>query len=557
MNWLSNLDFKGEVHTKRNSMRSWIPALVFVVFAVFFILLRSKDFFTVDGAFHCFDVYHERHIFFDINNHLLYPVDVFAWTHLASAFGFDVRDPLAYFSTVEVMNCLAAAGCLAIFYSLLYLLTSSWRCALGGTIAYSLCKAFIAQATNANQPMLGIFWSFLAMLFAVLSFKSKRLWPVCVSGLLFALAMATYQSTILLAFVAVLLISLGGSSDSVRIRFDWHQCMRLSTFVVSGFAATIAIFAVAYRYIGVRGPIAMSQRFFFHEEARVYLGMSAGKLLNIPVGMLLNIFPVLPSYNGIRGLMERSHLVLLAFLLLLCLFGGLLSLCLFRVLKKWDHLKPVVRIGFLAASVGFAFTMIPVAVYDPSYDKLWIQPLACLTIFLVVGLRAIAEDSRASLLFAKIVSIVILAGLSANLVWVMRAHIWQPYEINEAQHLATMIGKNDLLVGDWDQISVLYGSLWANDDQFFSFSTMAEKTGADAGPLLQGMISETSRRGGRVYFLGILDQPKATWDSYLGSRCGVPYSTLDVYREHSSVRATFKTRIGEIPLREFYLGYQY
>ena len=549
------MGFKKEEDARSNSKRIWwIPTFTFVAFALIFILLRSKDLFTVDGAFRCFDVYRQRSIFFDTNNHLLYPVDVFAWTHLASALGFDIREPLEYFATVEVMNCLAGAGCLAIFCFLLYVVTSSWWCALSGTIAYSLCKAFIAQATSANQPMLGVFWSFLALLFAVLFLKYRRLWLVCVSGLLFALAMATYQSTILLAFVAVLLISFGGLRHTEQIRLDRYLCIRLGTFVFSGFGATIAIFGLAYWHMGVSGLAAMVHRFFYHEEARVYLRMSVGKFLNVPVGMLRNIFPVLPSYNGIRGLMERRDLAGWFFLLLLGLFSGLLLLCVFHVFGKWNRLKLSERIGVLSATVGFVFTMIPVVAYDPEYDKLWIEPLACLIVFLVVALRVIAQNSDASRLFSKVVLTFLLAGLASNLLWVARAHVWQPYEMDEAQRLATMIGEKDLLVGDWDNISVIYSSLWGNEDQFFSFTTTAVRVGAETGSRLQTMISKANLRGGRVYFLGILDQPKATWDSYLGSRCGVPYSNLEVYREHSDLRANFKTRSGEIALREFDLA---
>lgn len=529
----------------------WIPALVFVGFATLFVLLRSKDFFTVDGSFHCLEVYHRQHIFFDINNHLLYPVDVFAWTHLVGEIGFASGTPLEYFSTVEVMNCLAGAGALAILCLLLYLATSSWFQALGGTIGYGLCKAFIAQATNANQPMLGVFWSFLALLFALLSVKRRSLWPICVSGVLFALALATYQSTLFLAFVTVILISSDGLCGSENVRFTPHQFIRLGFFVCSGFAAAIAIFGWAYRRMGMTGLAAMVRHFFWHEEGRVYLKMNIGKLLNVPIGMLRNIFPLMQSYNGIRGLLARGDFASSAFIAVVGIFCGFLLFSAIRVSKKWAHIQPHARIGLVSATVGFAFTMVPVVIYDPQYDKLWIQPLACLTVFLVLALPVIAQNSLASFLLSRTALVLILVAVASNLVWVVRAHSREPYEMDQAQRLSTMIDKQDLLVGDWDHISVLYGSLWANDGQFFSFPTEAQRDGIAAESHLRALISQASQRNGHVYFLGILDEPKTTWDSFLGSRCGVPYSALDVYREHSSIHTTFKTRFGEIPLREF------
>ncbi|HXJ17484.1 MAG TPA: hypothetical protein VNM68_09840, partial [Candidatus Polarisedimenticolia bacterium] len=482
----------------------WIPALVFVVFAAFFLLLRSNDFFTVDGGFRCFVVYRHRHIAFDINNHLLYLADVLAWTRIAGGLGFHLAAPLEYFSTVEVMNCLAGAACLAIVCSLLHVVTASWLQAFGGTMGYGLSKAFIAQATNANQPMLGVFWSFFALLFAVLSLRRKSLWPICASGLLFALAMATYQSTILLAFAAVILLIVDGTSDVRKVRLYAHRLMRVGAFVSSGVIATVVIFGSAYRQMGISGPGAMVRHFFWHEEARVYLKMSVGKLLNVPIGMVRSIFPLLPSYNGIRGLLARRDFASWTFIAIVCVFCAFLLFCAVLVSRRWAHLRPCTRLGILTATVGFLFTMLPVVVYDPQYDKLWIQPLACLTVLVVIALHVIAQKSRAYLYFSRTISILLLIGVASNLGWVARAHSRAPYEIEEAQRLSRMIQRQDLLVGDWDHISVLYGSLWADEGRFFSFPTEAQKDGIEAASHLRDLVSETSRRKGRIYFLGIL-----------------------------------------------------
>jgi hypothetical protein len=399
--------------------------------------------------------------------------------------------------------------------------------------------------------MLGVFWSFLALLFAVLSFKRKSLWPICVSGLLFALAMATYQSTILLAFVAVILVFFDGSSNLENVHLSAHQLIRVGVFISSGVIASVAIFAWAYHQMGISRPAAMVRHFLWHEEARVYLTMSIGKLLNVPIGLLRNVFPLAPSYNGIRGLLAGRDFASWTFLALVCIFCAFLLFCAVRVSKQWAHLQPHTRIGLLSATAGLVFTMVPVVLYDPAYDKLWIQPLACLAVFLVVALHVIAQKSQASFIFSRSVSILLLVGMASNLGWVVRAHAREPYEIDQAQRLSTVIHKQDLLVGDWDHISVLYGSLWATDGHFFSFPTEAQRDGIVAASHLRDLVSETSHKGGQIYFLGILDVPKTTWDSFLGSRCGVPYSALDVYRDHSSIRTTFETRFGEIPLREF------
>jgi len=532
-------------------LRVCIPVAIFVGFTSTFVALRSNDLFTVDGAFRCFDVYRLHRFMFDINNHLLYLANVFAWARLTNWLGFCTENALHFFKTVEIMNCLAGAGCLAIFCFLLFLVTSSWPHALVGTIGYGFCRAFIAQATNANQPMIGIFWSFAALYFAALSLKRTSLLPVCVSGILFAIAMATYQSTILLAFVVVVLFCTSKSEDLDMLDFNRRRFARLGAFVFSGIVATIAIFAGAYRNMGVGGPTEMVRHFFWHEEARVYLRMSFGKVVNIPIGMLRNIFPILTSYKGLHGLIAQRDFASLSSLILVAVFCGVLLICALRVWKVRTQLEPSERIGLLLAAVGFSFTMLPVVIYDPMYDKLWIQPLACLTVFLVLALRILSRGSRLLSLFSRTISILIIVGLASNLGWVMRARLSNPYQLEEAQRLSNMLEKRDLLVGDWDEVSVVYGALFADDDHYFSFPTEAVRNGVESVPRLRDMISKTRERDGRVYFLSILDQHQDLWNSYLGTRCGVPYDSLGLYRENSRIRDAFQTHAGEIVLREF------
>ena len=85
-------------------------AVFFLVFALVFSILRSRDIFAVDGAFRCLEVFRRGGIFFHDNNHMLYPVNVLLWTRLMSALGLTSNGPLQFFSNVELMNCTAAAG---------------------------------------------------------------------------------------------------------------------------------------------------------------------------------------------------------------------------------------------------------------------------------------------------------------------------------------------------------------------------------------------------------------------------------------------------------------
>ena len=132
---------------------------VFIAFFVLFALLRTKNILAVDGGIRCLEVYRRQSLYFDINNHLLQPAHVWAWTWAAGMLGYKADSPFQFYSLVQLMNCFAGAACLAILFALMYSVVSSWRLALTVTIGYGFTKAFLEQATNANEAPMGLFWS--------------------------------------------------------------------------------------------------------------------------------------------------------------------------------------------------------------------------------------------------------------------------------------------------------------------------------------------------------------------------------------------------------------
>ncbi|HEY2547707.1 MAG TPA: hypothetical protein VGI46_16670 [Candidatus Acidoferrum sp.] len=524
--------------------------LVFVVFASSFVLLRSNTIFGVDGAVRCLEVFRRQTLFFHENNHMLYPVNVLLWSRLLSGLGLRATSAEQFYADTQLMNCIAGAGCLAIIFYLMRLVSSSIRSAWGVVLAYGLSRAFLLHATDSAEPLVGVFWGLLAMCFAALSIKRKSNWPIIVSALLFSLAMATYQSTIFLAPAAIVLIWLGRSNRDGRQFSSPTRFVELSEFALAGIAGCAVIFGWAYWRQGLGFP-AMFKRFLVHGDARVYLGVGIGKLLALPIGLVRNIFPLLPHFVGIRDLLAGPKASLLS---LLIVFG---ALCAFfavyatRLVARWSNLTAEVQLGVVVATVGFAFTIIPAIIWDPGYDKLWLQPLACLAFLIGSGLEAVSKDWRFRFWMTHAFPVLLLAGISLNLVWAVKAHETKSPDMKETERMAVLIGKQDLVVGDWDAISTLYGYGWADGGQFVSFPTEAVLHGLDSVAQLRDAVEGAQRRGGRVYFLSILDVSRKTWDSFLGSRCGVPYSEMDSYRTHSELRATFYTDTSPVFLRQF------
>jgi hypothetical protein len=527
------------------------PAILFASFGAFYALLRSKNIFAVDGAHRCFEVYRRQNLFFHPNNHLLYPVNVLVWSRIAAVLGFKENGALQFFSTVQLMNCFAAAGCVALLYSLMYRVIPSWRICLGVAVGYGFCKAVLEQATNANEPMMGVLWSLLAISFAALSLKVKSNWPLLVSGFLFALALATYQSTVFLGPAAIVLALQNPSKDDDDAPLRSSQWPRVGALALGGLVGCVLTYGGAYYFQGTRTPSSMLSRFLVLETGRVYYGASGGKFLNVPIGLIHNIFPTLRNYTGLRNLLEGPKSTLVSFCFFLVLFFTLLVFGFRQIWKSRGSLPGPLRIGLLSASVGLVFTMIPILIWDPQYDKLWLQPLACLAYLLAIALYLIRQDERSHFLISKALPAIVLIGCLSNVTWAIYDHTHETQGMQEAQRVAEIVGKQDLVVGGWDNVSLLYADIWRGDSHYMDFTAESVSYGKDVTTRLNEAVLKTKERGGRVYFLGVVDLPKNAWDSYLGIRCGVPFSELDLYRANSSAVAKFHNGSIDVTLWQF------
>jgi len=510
----------------------------------------------LDGAVRCLEVYRRRVLFFHENHHILYPVNVLLWFRLVNLLGLDTHGPKEFFSAAELMNCFAGAGCLAILSLLMYEVTSSMFLGLAVAIGLGFSRAFIIHATNIAEPMVGVFWGFAALGFAALWLRRRYdLWLV-VSGSLFSLAMATYRSAILLSPAAIVVFWRGSLVDD-HVGAPWLSKLRpVAIFTMAGLFSSVGLYGWAYSRQSVGSPMAMLRHFFENPGTHVYFGVSVGKLLNIPVGMVRNVLPILPHYNGIRGLLGSPKASLgLAFAVVI-IFLGYIGYCAATVVRKWHLMDDGLQTSVLAAIVGLFFTAIPVVLWDPQYDKIWLQPLACLVFLLVLSAYLSVDTTKRSIPYRHPIPLIgafICLSLVSNLVGAVSKHLHETSDLSELERLSQMIHKDDLIVGDWDRISTLYRNGWDYRGQLLSFPSEAVIDGHGATTHLRQAIRETRSRGGNVYFLGLLDIPKDSWDSFLGSRCGVPYSDMNEYRANAIPVSEFATGATPVVLRRLVL----
>jgi hypothetical protein len=200
-----------------------------------------------------------------------------------------------------------------------------------------------------------------------------------------------------------------------------------------------------------------------------------------------------------------------------------------------------------AAGAGLAAALVPLVAWEPLYDKLWLRPLAWLSLLAALAAPlAAAPRGRA---IARVLGLALAVLAAINLGRAAAAHRRPTPYLAEAARVAALTAGRDLVVHDWDRISVLYGTLWGWDPRRhrFDFPTAVTQRRSAARPDLDRAVAATRRRGGRVFFLGVVDQPRAQWDAFLGRRAGVAYDVLAPYRR--GLREVARFRYGATTVR--------
>ncbi len=212
-------------------------------------------------------------------------------------------------------------------------------------------------------------------------------------------------------------------------------------------------------------------------------------------------------------------------------------------------MTPIERLTIVVSTVGFGFAAIPLLYWSPTYEKLWLEPVACA--FVAVGaamnLSPTQADHRVEVTLGLLLLLIIV---SSNLVSVARDHSRPTPYLSEAAQLARGITARDLVVTEWDDISLLYASFFAADGTTFDVPGTAGTLGVRLIAQLDERIRSTAEKGGRVYFLGVLDLSESAWTAFLGDRVHVPYQSFDRYRRCAQVVNRFDYKGGIITLRE-------
>lgn len=511
-------------------------ALVGVFFAAY-AALRSPDLMAVDGPFRSCEVFHRSELFFHGNNHLLYPVNVWTWDRLLRPLLGPSCEAYEFARRTQLMNGLAMALSVGVVFLLARsVVGSSWLSA-GTALAYGCSRAVLLHATNAAEPPVGLLLSGLGVAAAAGSRGRSQAWLAGVAGMCLAAAMATYQTTILIG-PAVLYLCAARSIDGGRR----EQVLRVLYFFAGSVVGTVAIYSWAYSHQGIVGVPEQFRRFFTVDGgSEVYGGLSASKVVNTPVGLIGHVYFVLPEgYSGLRnmwrdygfdGLMVR----LIAIALVSATAVIVLSV---EVWRRWGQLDQSHRLAIRAALVALACTLVGPLYWQPLYDKMWLQPVAIVVLLVGFGLAAILPSRTRSVLTCVFAALLVVEVVS-NGVWALpEASRAAPY-VNEAREVEGLLQPNDLVIFEWDGVSMLYAALSGPARPGVCLPTAAHEHGPAVVARIQEQVAQAKARNAKVYFIGILDASEASWQPFLGDRLGVPYRAFDEFRRHSRPVKTF------------------
>ncbi len=278
----------------------WIALLLFAGFAILFIVLNSQQYTAVDGALRSLDVYHHPHSWrLHGNNHMLYPFWIWLWTHIAGWIGVTPKNGFDFVRLCQAMNSVAAAASIAVLFTILHTIAGRGY-ALAGSFWFGLSTAVLLHATNSTEPMMGLLFTIAAVALLVVAFRGDRAVLLFLAGAGLSLALASYQSMALL-LPAIALACISWPLDAAATRPSWRTvAFRLRTVGMGGALAGIVLYGAGYASLGIP-PTRMIPTFFSVTGGTVYSGFRLSKVLNIPFGLLRNLYFAIPAdYAGIR-----------------------------------------------------------------------------------------------------------------------------------------------------------------------------------------------------------------------------------------------------------------
>jgi hypothetical protein len=503
-------------------------ALIFTFFFSYYFLSISKDFTEVDGPFRCFEVYHSPQPQIHGNNHLLYPINIYLWNQTLSIVISPPVDALEFGKRSQIMNITAMSATMALFYALAKNISGILYLAVLATLGLGLSKAYILHGTNSAEPVMGLLWSTLtiALLAWGLCDNKKQPYIVFLAGIFLALAMATYQTMVLIGVGCLSLSSIKREENNLKFS------IKFGLIFLAGCAfGALVFFGSAYYYDGLLNPIDMVKRFFHLDGGgNVYGGFSFSKSINLFMGFILNQF-ITPQWTGYRDYLKKNLWGYWTPWMVCVGIAGIIFL--FCVAKGFLQSKKISKSIKLSIVFALLVCLVGPLGWEPTYDKMWLQPLMLIWLITLYSWKSQGNFSR------FLIHTVVLLTIMPNFFW---GYFRNPKEykyVRPALELIEVLNPNDILVTDWNPITIM--ALCLNTrTECFGMISYAHSNPLGTVAKLESLLSKASSQDGRLIFCGILDQTHEIWDPFLGNRCGLPFYSLESFRKSKILIDQFK-----------------
>jgi hypothetical protein len=514
-------------------------------FLLLFLALRTNHYTAVDGAVRCLGVFFRgRH--FHGNNHMLYPVVVEQWANLNKLVGNRPRDPFQYLRMSQALNgfaCALSIGCVCYLIALI----AGVRAAVLGSVLFGFSGAMTLQGTSSNEPPAGIFFALFALVLLSIGLRYSSIILMFVAGFLMALALASYEAAGTVVGAAILFCFFWPVPASSKPMAVFPRLVVTGAGSVFG---AVIIYGWAYASQGVPAAKMLSRFLDTGGEASVYAGWSLvpSKVLNTSFGFLQWLFSGVPDdYAGVRSLLHHPHrwmwvaAVIAGFALTAAI--GILT---FRGWRAIGRPLPFLQILMILAIC--VFITVPLWAWGPNNPKMWLFPQACLVFLVAVawGLRSLPPRAQHALTACLLICLVV--EVARSMPSVIREHANPTPHLDDAAEVARIVGPEDRIVLDFDETSSLWDTIWGNGRMKLM---LPSSNVAEATEWLQQAKAETRAGHGRLFFLGLLETPKAQWDPFMGARVKIPYEFLDEYRKGSVLVKPIKEGDPPEELRQF------
>lgn len=498
------------------SKNAWAPWLAASVFFVFFLAFGTQYYDSVDGALRCLGVFFHGDRFHG-NNHMLYPFWVGAWANANALLGNRADNALQYVRHTQWMNSFAMA---AVIGFLFYLIQSvaNVRAAILGALFFGLSGAVTLEATTSNEPVAGLFFAGLALAVLAFGLRNSNIIATLLAGFFMTVALASYEAMGTVVGPAILMCIYWPAELPIKRVLVIRRLAITAAGCVLGW---LVIYGWAYSSQGV--PIAkMPARFLSMGGAPdVYTGadLIPGKVANAAFGLLRWSFAAIPDdYAGIRWLLHHPDRVLLLAIVILAF--ALFAIIALLTIQAWRSMAPPGKAPLLALVAGILiFVTAPVWYWGPLNPKMWLLPLGCIAFAVSVGwARGVLAPRRHQLLTACLL-LCVAAEVARNVPPLIHDHSEPSPDFARAAAVARVIRPDDRVMIDFDGVSTTWQAFWGEN---VNTLLLPASTTASASEWLERAKAAASQEQGRLLFLEILGEDKATWDRFLGARVRIP-----------------------------------